>query len=374
MLLQIGYVGSLSHRLASWYDGNTITPSGHAACAAGATLPGFPAADTCNSSALRGSIREYFPQFAADPAIVPGTGGGAIPSLPNGLPWYLSVARQNTEGSSNYNSLQVSLIKGRTHGLYATVSYTYSHALDDGSGYESTTGSGAENRAGHVQIFTPGFTYLNYGDSDFDARHRIVGSYVYAIPVFSAIANHAALREAIAGWELSGVTALQSGFPISFSEGQTRSLWCDGFSYFGCGDVPETTNFHLHKEDIRKVQTFNVNGVPETGNFGFDPSSFSDEPVGTFGNVKRNFFHGPGFDYTNLRLSKNFLLGSSEGRYIQLGIEAFNAFNHANFLNPSGNFSNSTNFGESKSVNVSSDPNGDPQPARAYQLVGKFYF
>src|SRR6185312_660121 len=33
MILQIGYVGSVSHRLASWYDGNAITPQGHADCA-----------------------------------------------------------------------------------------------------------------------------------------------------------------------------------------------------------------------------------------------------------------------------------------------------------------------------------------------------
>ncbi|HEX5235669.1 MAG TPA: carboxypeptidase-like regulatory domain-containing protein [Silvibacterium sp.] len=365
MLLQIGYVGSVGHRLASWFDGNQITQAGHNDCLAD---------PVCSSAGVRSSIREFFPQFAADPAIVPGSGGGVVPGLPNGIPWYLTVARQTTEGSSNYNSLQVSLIKARTHGLYATVSYTYSHSLDDGSGYESFTGTGPLNHVGHVQIFTPGFTFLNYGDSDFDARHRIVGSYVYAIPVFSAISNNAVLREAIAGWELSGVTALQSGFPISFSEGQDRSLWCDQFSYFGCGDVPVTSSFHLHKEDPRKIQTFEVNGIAQTGNFFFDPSSFSDEPVGTFGNTKRNFFHGPGFDYTNLRLSKNFLLGSSESRYIQLGIEAFNAFNHANFDNPSGNFSNSTNFGETKSVISSADPNNDPQPARTYQLVGKIYF
>src|SRR6185437_15562223 len=105
-------------------------------------------------------------------------------------PWYVSVARQNTEGSSNYNSLQISLIKARTHGLYFTIAYTYSHALDDGSGYESSTGGGGPRGAGISRNYTPGFTYLNYGDSDFDARHRFATSYVYQIPVFSAVANN----------------------------------------------------------------------------------------------------------------------------------------------------------------------------------------
>jgi len=110
-----------------------------------------------------------------------------------------------------------------------------------------------------------------------------------------------------------------------------------------------------------------------TGNYFFDPSTFSNEPVGTYGNTKRNFFHGPGFNYTNLRFSKNFHVGSSESRYLQLGIEAFNAFNHANFNSPHSTFS-AGNFGQVKSVISGNDPNDDPSPGRVYQLMGKFYF
>ncbi len=367
MILQVGYVGTVGHRLASWYDGDFITPAGHAACAAGATPAGFGPNDACNTG-LAGAIHEYFPQFTSDSQLA--YPAGAIASLPNGVAWYKSVARQNTEGASNYNSLQLSLIKARTHGLYATFSYTYSHALDNGSGYESTTG--ANN---HTQIYTPGYTYLNYGDSDYDARNRFVSSYIYAVPVFSAIANNRILRAGIAGWEVGGVTALQNGFPIGITEGKDRSLWCDGASYFGCGDVPDTTNFHPSSINPRKVSTFSINGTPTTGHFYFDPSTFSDEPIGTYGNVKRGSFHGPGFNYTNLQLSKNFMVfPNHESRYLQLRIEAFNAFNHANFQNPGGNFSSPTTFAQVTNVDQSADPNGDPSPARTYQLVGKFFF
>jgi Carboxypeptidase regulatory-like domain len=372
MILQAGYVGSLGHRLPSWYDGDFITPAGHAACLAGSVPAGFPANDNCNSG-LAGSIHTYFPQFTADPAL--DYPAGAIGSFPNGVPWYNSVAEQTTEGASNYNSLQVSLIHAASHGLYFSAAYTYSHALDDGSGYESSTGGGGENASGHVEIYTPGFTYLNYGNSDYDARNRFVSSYAYRVPVFSAIANNAILREAVSGWEIGGVTALQSGFPIGIQQGQTRSLWCDGSSYFGCGDVPDTSSYHIKTFNPRKTQTLMVNGTAETGNFYFDPTPFSNEPIGTYGNVKRNFFHGPGFNYTNLQLSKNFALSkNNEGRYIEVRIEAFNAFNHANFTAPGGNFSSGSTFGEVSAVVVTSDPNGDPSPARSYQLVGKFFF
>ncbi len=363
MVLQIGYVGALGRRLASWHEGDNITAAGHAACAAGATLPGFPASSTCNSAALRGLIHLYFPQFTAQPAIVPGTGGGAIASLPNGLPWYTSIGAQTTENSSNYNALQISLVKARTHGLSFTLAYTYSHALDNGSGYESTTGgdSGYGN-AGRVQNYVPGFTYLNYGDSDYDARNRFVASYLYEVPITSAMRNKLWMREVLGGWEIAGVTALQNGFPIGISQGQTRSLWCDGYSYFGCPDVPETSSFHIKLLNPRS-----------SGNPWFDTSSFSAEPVGTFGNTKRNFFHGPGFNYTNFQLSKNFHISQDGKMYLQLRLEAYNAFNHANFAPPSGSFINS-NFGKITSVIQTSEVNGDPQPGRAVQLAGKFYF
>jgi hypothetical protein len=346
---QIGYVGSISHRLASWNEGDPITPAGHAACLA----------DTTGCAANISAIHLLYPQYTAQPATVPGNPDG----LPNGTPWYLSDANQTTEGFSNYNSFQASLIKSPTHGLQFTMAYTFSHALDDGSGYESVTGGDATyGNAGRVHNYVPGYEYLNYGSSDFDARHRFVTSYVYTIPVVDFMRKSFLLRETLSGWGLGGVTALQTGFPVAFSESTIRSGWCDGYSYFGCPDVPETSTFHIQKLNPRSP------GSPY-----FSTSSFSLEPLGTFGNTSRNFFHGPGFNYTNLNLSKIIHVGADEKRYIQLRLEAFNAFNHANFAPPSGQFNNST-FGSITSVIQSQEPNADPSPGRAVQLAGKFYF
>ncbi len=344
MVAQIGYVGSLSHRLPSWYEGDPITAAGHAACL---TNP------ACSSSPQL--IHPLFPQYTAQPASVPGTT----------IPWYTSIAEQTTEGASNYNSFQASLIKSPTHGLQFTLAYTYSHSLDDGSGYESITGgdSGYGN-SGRVHNYVPGFEHLNYGSSDFDARHRFVASYVYAIPVAGFLAHNFVARETLAGWGVSGVTALQAGFPVAVSEGTQRSLWCDAYSYFGCGDVPDTSSFN--------IKNYNPRSTPGLNQY-FDTSSFSTEPVGTFGNTSRNFFHGPGFNYTNLNLFKNIHLTSDGTKYIQLRLEAFNAFNHANFAAPTNSFLNPT-FGRVTSVISSADPNADPQPGRAIQLAGKFYF
>jgi hypothetical protein len=130
------------------------------------------------------------------------------------------------------------------------------------------------------------------------------------------------LRESLSGWGLGGVTAMQTGFPVAFSESSIRSGWCDGYSYFGCSDVPETSTFNIQKLNPRSP------GSPY-----FSASSFS---LGTFGNTSRNFFHGPGFNYTNLNISKNIHLGADAKRFIQLQLETFNTFNHANFAPPTG--------------------------------------
>ena len=354
MIAELRYVGSVSHRLSSWYEGDPITPAGHAACLAD---PGCFATPTL--------IHLYYPQYTADPVIVPGTGGGAIASLPNGLPWYNSIGTQNSEGTSNYNSLQASLIKAPSHGLQFTLGYTYAHALDDGSGYESATGgdSGYGN-AGRVRNYVPGFQYLNYGSSDFDARQRFVASYVYTVPAAGFLRDNVILREALSGWGIGGVTVAQTGFPVAVSMGTQRSYWCDALSYFGCGDVPVASSFNEHLSNPRSD--------PATHQY-FDTTPFSPEPLGTFGNVPRNYFHGPGFNYTNLSVIKNIPFSAEGKRLIQLRLEAYNAFNHANFAPPSGNFSD-PQFGQVTNVIQSADPNGDPSPGRSIQLVGKIYF
>ena len=59
----------------------------------------------------------------------------------------------------------------------------------------------------------PGFQYLSYGDSDYDARHRFATSYNYEVPIFSSWHDNLALREGLSGWHISGVTALPDRIP-----------------------------------------------------------------------------------------------------------------------------------------------------------------
>jgi hypothetical protein len=344
IVLQVGYVASLGHKLVITYEGDPITSAGHAACVADTTGCG---------AANQIATHVFYPQYTAQPAVVPGNPDG----LPNGTPYYFSVGTQGTSGSSNYNSAQITATKAPSHGLGFGIAYTYSKALDNGSGLES---SGFNGR-GYNQY--PGYASLNYGPSDYDARQRFSAYYVYKIPVLRT--SNFLLREAVSGWEIAGVTALQTGNPVNITDvGVYYSKWCDEYGYYYCPDAPNTSSFNPKHLNPRA-----------TGNQFFDTSVFSQEAIGTFGNTPRGIIHGPGFNYTNLSLSKNLPLSSDGVRSLQLRLDAANAFNHANFDQPDGNYTDGPGlFGAITAVKATADANGDPQGGRAVSLGAKIYF
>jgi hypothetical protein len=343
VVLQVGYVGSLGHKLLIVYEGDPVTPTGHAACVA--DVNGCGAANQL-------ATHLFYPQYTANPALFPGNPDG----LPNGTPYYLSVGTQATEGASNYHSLQITATKSTSHGLSFSTTYSFSKALDNASGLESS----GFNGHGYNQY--PGYGGLNYGPSDYDARQRFTALYLYKVPVLHT--SNLLLREAVSGWELTGVTALQTGNPVNITDfGVYLSKWCDEFGYYACPDTPNTSSFAIKKFNPR-------NGT----RLYFDPTPFSQEALGSFGNVGRGLVHGPGFNYTNLSISKNFPISSDGVRSIQIRLDAANAFNHPNFAQPDGNFTDGNQFGVVRTVKSSADVNGDPQGGRAVQLGGKFYF
>jgi hypothetical protein len=64
---------------------------------------------------------------------------------------------------------------------------------------------------------------------------------------------------------------------------------------------------------------------------------------GSFGTANRRFFHGPGINNTDLGISK--IIPITESMSFEIRGEFFNIFNHAQFMNPSGDISSSS-FGQ----------------------------
>jgi Carboxypeptidase regulatory-like domain len=330
MIFTLGYVGSQGRHEERAFELNpAINP---AACAADPTCV-----------AKRSTQGFVAPQnFRYDPTV------------------FGSLGQQATDGNSVYHSLQASLNKRVSHGLDFLVSYTYSHARDNGSSLENSSfGTRGTNP------LVPG---LNWGDSAFDGRQRLVLSYTYRVPTLRQFSS-GALSRIFKGWMVAGNTTFQTGFPINVGDSALTSLTCWGFTFYGCPDNPNQVA-PVQKFDPRNFQTGpngkglpNCAGSPHTGNYYFNPASFCHAAFGTFGNTGRDSFHGPGINVTNLALMKDTYI--NETMYFELRLETFNTFNHVNFNAPNSNV-NSSFFGR-----ITSDSNIGP---RLVQLAAKFYF
>jgi hypothetical protein len=268
-----------------------------------------------------------------------------------------SIGQQGTFGRSNYNSLQVSMKKAPTHGLGLLVSYTYSHSIDMGSSFENS-GFGGSRRGQNP--FDP---RVDFADSEFDARHRLVVTYTYAIPSLKNLVHWMPSR-LVEGWSFAGYTTLQTGFPAFVRDSGFRTLTCTSFEFYACWDNPNV---------IAAVQTVDprnanfVNRVRNPANttslssYWFNPNTFARAPFGVFGNARRDLFHGPGINQTNLSIAKETKF--TERASLLLRLEVSNVFNHTQFLNPNGN-TNSSNFGRILGA----------RDARIPQITAKFTF
>jgi hypothetical protein len=335
MVARVSYVGALGRHNQITLEGNPITQAGHDACLADA--------DCINNSVVQSELYPSHTAYGYADAVT-------------GYNDFEGVGVIATEGASNYHSLQASVEKGFTHGLNFQASYTYSHAMDNGSSFENS-GFGASGSRGYNSYVKS----LNYGDSAYDARHRFVLAPIYKVPFKKGGKAFSVYNLAAAGWQISGISTFATGFPYDIAYGgfgSSNSLYCSIYnSYYACPDVPEQT------AALKRVS-------PRTnladGNTGwFDAGSFTDEPIGSFGNIHRNPYHGPGILNTNVVIGKSIALSADGVRYIQIRMESDNVFNHTQFSNPDGNYTdNGYTFGE-----ISGSA-----PARQTQLGAKIYF
>jgi len=257
-----------------------------------------------------------------------------------------SIGEQSTIGSSNYNSLQASVNKHLTHGLQFLASYTWSHSLDYSSGFENSSfGPRGTN---------PFNLKSDYGDSEFDARHRFVISYSYELPGIHE--GNGFSRRLLSGWKIAGITTFQTGFPVTIADNfGFHSLTCVIFEFYSCWDVPN---------QVGSIHTLDPRTQP---NYWFDPNAFAVEANGTIGNARRNFFHGPGLNNSDFAIYKDTRFGSDPTKRLEVRLEMFNVANHAQFQStrsiPDGNINDGT-FGRILSAN----------PPRLVQLGVKYYF
>ncbi len=311
--LEVEYVGNHGYRLLSFTDINQA-PLGAAFCLNTPTIA--QAADACSATPHGGSaVQEARPYY-------------------NKFPYLGYIYQIGNSAYSNYNSLQVSLTKRMSHGLLFNVGYTYGHGLDNGS--LNRFGLNPENSNNLAQ---------DYGNSDFDVRHRLTATVTYNIP---GIKGYGQLLE---GWQINTIITFATAQPwLTYDPNDNFSgtfentdRWnitgapadfSSGLNSFPLCRLRRQPDFHNNTPANMTCSIANPYGIRQTlstaattaataacpsgrlsgatlQNAGCyvspNGNSFITPPaLGTFGNMGRNILRDSGFKNWDMSVFKNF--------------------------------------------------------------------
>jgi hypothetical protein len=284
---------------------------------------------------------------------------------------YQKYGEETDLGHSNYNAMLASLTKrlGDWHSVgetFFTVSYTWSHMLDNADGYT------AQNGLTQVPYYNHNAFYGNAAD---DVRQRFVISGGWEVP-FAHLWTGGP-KALTSGWRLFPIFTIQTGAPLNvLAHVPNSGYMAPGPSGAGDGNLVTANLAGSSVPTFDPAQIRTINGV--TGNFFFNPNSFGPNPASwsnpnfipgpnqrTYGGYGRNSLFGPGYSNLDLSLEKKVrLFGEKVGGAFRL--EAFNILNHPEFWLPNVN-TRSSEFGLITSVNPNS-------PSRILQLALRLNF
>ena len=259
--LRVAYVGSFGYHGYVSVDPNDIPAqvcASPAGCqAGGVATSGAPAAAASQSHVPQGA--QYIP-----------VGTRPNPYLGAGFFWY-------TEGNSSYNALQTDVIHRLSQGFEIRANYTWSKNLDMNS---ALTGAQAQNQA--QMVLDRNDLQRDWGPSALNVGSQAGISGRYELPFGAGrrwMTSATGLASKLAGgWQLNGIATLLSGFPFTPQIGSNRS---------GDGDTRNPDRPSLNPAFTGPI----VLGEP--GQW-FNPNAFILPAAGTYGNLGRGVFNGPG--------------------------------------------------------------------------------
>ncbi|MGE0102542.1 MAG: carboxypeptidase regulatory-like domain-containing protein [Blastocatellales bacterium] len=293
-VVSVGYVATLSRHLPEDININAI-PYGYLFTKA-AQDPSFYA------NGIVPDEEPNLPQIYRDAGLKFSGRFAFQPDFLRRFPGYGTVQMKTFGGSSNYHSLQATMQRRFRQGITFGASYTWSKALGTASNVEGEFINIVCSRCYDYRVLS------------FDRRHILNFNYVWDLPKIKS--DNWLAKNIINDWQITGVTQFMSGTP--------REL---GFGIQGINTSQHVSGSWT--EGARPV----VTGNPQPGiNFdnAFDFTQFRMPNINP-GPQPRSLIRNPGINVTDLALFKNISMGGDGSRYIQLRLETFNVFNHAQF-------------------------------------------
>ncbi len=247
-----------------------------------------------------------------------------------------SVDVKRDIGSSTYNALGLSLERRFSKGLSFQSRYTWSHSINDGS-----VGGGESNGPENVNCLP-----CDKGPSIFDIRHNVVMNAVYELPLGPGktyLSSPGVMGILVGGWQLSSIGMWHTGHPLTVGLDLGGSITnpANPFSAAGLADtylLPDGNDQTSQRPDL-------IPGVPLTvprgGHYGvplINAAAFAPPPQDAngfftrFGNEPNGAIRAINSWQIDLALTKETKL--TEHAALELGVQAFNIFNHVQLGDP----------------------------------------
>jgi len=295
------------------------------------------------------------------------------PSDPTTALGYGDLNRATNNLYGNYNAMQITWARNR--GRYTIqANYTWQKSLGI-----VTQGSGAS--------INPFDLRANYGVQPTDRRQLF--NIAYSIDLGNPLHAHGFLEGATAGWQISGITQLQSGANLTYSGGYNANtnfnMQLNNAIIPGSVSATNPNGIQINNQSILGTNGAQLNPVvtcDPTSNLGshqyINPNCFAAPTVvGQNGPTLLPVAYGPGYFTSDLALFKNFNI--TESKKLQFRVQAYNFLNHALWSFPdSGNltlqFHQDPVTQQITQTNANFGTSTVKQGARTMEFVVKFFF
>lgn len=258
---------------------------------------------------------------------VPAWAQAGFPASPIGS----NVVAFLSNGNSIYHGGSANVTRRFAHGFQMTAAYTWSHLIDDTTAEVFSTVLSPRR----VQDFQN--LRAERADSALDHRNRLVMSWIYELPWFK---KSGGLTEALlGGFHISGTYTYETGERITIRSGNDANLNNDPAGdrailnpsgQEGVGSLVSAL--------VRSCTAFNADGScaqsaasRTVGYAAINPNAkYIQAGTGAVSNIGRNTFLLPSINNFDISVFKNFHF--TEGKYVQVRADFFNAFNHPQYV------------------------------------------
>ena len=243
--------------------------------------------------------------------------------------WTSAIQYDGDNQNTEFDALQITLAQQIRKGLAYTANYQWASAFDEQTGYYTWDKVDTHGRDSNTR--DQQFTMYGSYDLPFGKGRQFAPGVNRATDLL------------IGGYQLSTVLNWSGGLPFTLNYNEASTNLPSGVPNIGSAPTYPSSNGGAHmKTNLSSFQAAGGKGTrtfyqQQTTNLLTDAGTgvFKNPGLDTIGNVGRNTYFGPGYFNTDLALTKEFTIWESVNT--QFRMDAFNAFNHINAGNPSGN-------------------------------------